>query len=107
MFFYFLKIVQSFHIKFFADNFGITWTITYSKNTSQLKDLLGVILSYFGDHFGAFLYLLRAVTPFLIKVCKDVPMLTALNKSFTLHPPLLEAFLGYFLVSFVVFFSIS
>ena len=55
-----------------------------------------------------FLYLLRAVKPCLKKVCKYVfcitVILTALIFFFTISPPLLEAILGYFLVSFVVFF---
>ena len=57
-----------------------------------------------------FLYLLRAVKPFLIKVCKDAfcitPMLTALRNIFTANL-LVEAILGYFLVCLAVFFSIS
>ena len=54
-----------------------------------------------------FLYSLRAVKSFFIKVCKDVfcitPMLTALKQFFTASSPLQEAILEYFLVWFEVF----
>ena len=95
----------------FTNVFGISWTITDSKKLHSLKTspesfwvILGIILVLF-------LNLLRAFKPFLIKVCKDVfcitPMLTGIKKLFTASPLLLETILWYFLVCFVVFFSIS
>ena len=99
MFMYFLKTVQSFHV-IFSDNFLVLLWPPHIKKTSEF------FTAYFRDVF----YLLRAVKPFLIKVCKDAfcitPMLTALRKIFTANP-LVEAILGYFLVCLVVFFSIS
>ena len=99
MFMYFLKTVQSFHV-IFSDNFLVLLWPPHIKKTSEF------FTAYFRDVF----YLLRAVKPFLIKVCKDAfcitPMLTALRKFFTANP-LVEAILGYFLVCLVVFFSIS
>ena len=99
MFIYFLKTVQSFHV-IFSDNFLVLLWPPHIKKTSEF------FTAYFRDVF----YLLRAVKPFLIKVCKDAfcitPMLTALRKIFTANP-LVEAILGYFLVCLVVFFSIS
>ena len=98
MFMYFLKTVQSFHV-IFSDNFLVLLWPPHIKKTSEF------FTAYFRDVF----YLLRAVKPFLIKVCKDAfcitPMLTALRKIFTANP-LVEAILGYFLVCLVVFFSI-
>ena len=98
MFMYFLKTVQSFHV-IFSDNFLVLLWPPHIKKTSEF------FTAYFRDVF----YLLRAVKPFLIKVCKDAfcitPMLTALRKIFTANP-LVEAILGYFLVCLVVFYSI-
>ena len=98
------------YIYIYTDTFGITWTITYLKKASQLKDLCSVILGYFGAHFGGVpLFIFNStVKPYLIKICKDVfcvtPMFAALKKVFTASPPLLETILGYFSVCFVAFF---
>ena len=53
---------------FFAEVFGITWTITYSKKLHSLKmsaESFWVILRII---LVVFLYLLRAIKPLLIKV---------------------------------------
>ena len=83
---------------FFAEVFGITWTITYSKKLHSLKmsaESFWVILRII---LVVFLYLLRAIKPLLIKVWKDVfcviPMLTTLSPAAI--PALLETILGIF-----------
>ena len=94
------------YIYIYTDAFGITWTITYSKKASQLKDLCWVILGCLSIYPLFILY--STVKPFLIKICKDVfcvtPIFTALKKVFTASPPLQEAILGCFSVCFVAFF---
>ena len=66
------------------------------------------MLGYFGAHFAGVTLFIESVKLCLKNVCKDVfcitPMLTSLNVFFTISPLLLEAILGYFLFSFVVFF---
>ena len=44
----------------FTDVFDITWTITYSKKASQLKDLCWVILGYIEAHFGGVLLFIES-----------------------------------------------
>ena len=61
MFVYFLKTVLPFHIIFFKETFGVTWTITYSKKLHSLKTSAESFLRLI---LGVFLYLLRAVKPF-------------------------------------------
>ena len=103
MFLYFLKTLQSFDIKFFTDVSKIAWIITYSKKLHSLKPLAR---GFLGACFSAFLYILRAVKPLPINVCKNgfciTQMPAALNKIFTACP-LLETILGKFLVCFVPF----
>ena len=89
----FLENSSIFSHYFFTWIFGITWTITYSQKTSQFKELCWVILGYFGPHFSVSLYSLRAVKPFLIKVCEDVFCITSILATLKKSP--------------VVFFSIS
>ena len=77
----------------------------FKKNLTASRSLLGFILEL---TLKVFLYLLRAVQPFLIKVFTDafyvIPMLTALKKFFTVCFSLLEAILGYYLLGYVIFF---
>ena len=83
-------MVQSFHIKIFANIFiiSLTITLTNSKNILHgLKSYAGSYFVLFWDSFWhMFLYFLKTVQSFLAKVCTDVfcitPMVTAL-KDFT------------------------
>ena len=78
----------------------------FKKKLTASRSLLGFILEL---TLKVFLYLLRAVQPFLIKVFTDafyvIPMLTALKKFFTVCFSLLEAILGYYLLGYVIFFK--
>ena len=69
MFLYFLKTLQSFDIKFFTDVSKIAWIITYSKKLYNLKPSAR---GFWWACFSAFLYILRAVKPLPINVCKMV-----------------------------------
>ena len=87
MFIYFLKTVQSFHIIFSQKFFILLGQSFIQKNRKVSAESFWVIL---GLILLVFLYLLRVVKPFLIKVCKNVfcitPILTVLNifcKSFS------------------------
>ena len=107
MFIYFLETVQSFHIIFSQNFFLLLGQSFIQKNVKVSAESFWVIL---GLILLVFLYLLRVVKPFLIKVCKNVfcitPILTVLNIFFTANPFLLEAILGCFLVCLFASFSI-
>ena len=113
MFLYFLKTVQSFHIKIFTSVFGITLTITYSKNlfhslTSPAGSCFGLFWGSFWHMFPCFL---KTVQSFLTKVCTCFLYCSIgyCTKSFIFNSmsPSARAIMGYFLVYFWVLLSIS
>lgn len=107
MLLYFLKMVQSFHIKFFYICFYIWYMFLVLLGKSPQKTfeaerlLLQPILGYFGSHFGESPLISGAVQSFLIKVFTDVfcitPMATALKKLFYSIPFCRRLFWGKFL----------
>ena len=85
---HFLCIITFYYVHLFLENSSIfshyiftdIFGITYSKKSQSLKTSTESFLVI----LAVFLYLLRAVQPFLIKFCKDVfciaPILNALKK---------------------------
>ena len=84
MFFYFLKTVQYFLMKFCTDNFSITLTVT-----TLNKYFLGRFFLSVGGHFGVFWHLFGIfLGPFwkiLIIFCTDVLILTMIVTTYFLH----------------------
>ena len=74
----FLENSSIFSHSFFIEVFGITSTITYSKKPHSLKMSAESFWVILGLILVVFLYLLRAIKPFLIKFFKDVFCITAM-----------------------------
>ena len=84
MFFYFLKTIQYFLMKFCTDNFSITLTVT-TLNKYFLRHFFLSVGGHFGVFWNLFGIFLGPFWKILIIFCTDVLILTMIVTTYFLH----------------------